>query len=143
MVGPKLHRNNLALQAARLVCVVLYDLPHPTRRQVKSIAGVMDSWQHTVVAATIDSEVVSTGSLMDFFGTDMIVNVATYPEHRGDGIGAQVIGEIEEIAAVRSIGRLSLDARPLAIPFYERLGYTPNPVPPRGPHNSQSMSKIL
>ena len=48
---------------------------------------------------------------------------------RRSGIGAALLRFAEEDARQRGLGQLFLDARPEAIPFYEKHGYTFNAAP--------------
>ncbi|CCW36173.1 predicted acyltransferase [Chthonomonas calidirosea] len=53
-----------------------------------------------------------------------IGRVAVLPDHRGRGVGTQIMQVIESFAHERNLRYLELDAQLQAIPFYERLGYT-------------------
>ena len=44
-------------------------------------------------------------------------------EARGNGLGAALVGTIEERAAQRGLRAVYLGAQTHAVPFYERLGY--------------------
>jgi len=51
----------------------------------------------------------------------------TRPLHRGRGIGAAIVGQIERLARAEGIGRLVLetgDRHPAAWAVYERAGFT-------------------
>lgn len=141
IMGAANRRDDLALQAARLISTVLHDNLHPSHRMIRGLVDLMST--RSVVAATLDSEVISTGSLMKSYGTDKIVNVATHSKFRGQGIGALVMEQLEEIAVGKNATRLALDARPRAIPFYLRLGYEIAPAPPFAPPKTQHMAKNL
>jgi GNAT superfamily N-acetyltransferase len=56
---------------------------------------------------------------------DLVVTGA----HRGAGIGKVLLRHVESEAAARGLGAVFLDARPEAIPFYERAGYERHPAP--------------
>lgn len=51
--------------------------------------------------------------------------VAVAANHRGRGLGAELVGEAEEVAAALGAGTLCLNAQPQVVEFYRRLGWTP------------------
>lgn len=49
--------------------------------------------------------------------------VAVEPERQGQGIGASLVRESEQVAVRHAAHRLVLHARETVVPFYEKLGY--------------------
>ncbi len=56
-------------------------------------------------------------------GIAKVERVAVMGSHRGAGIGAMIMKQIEEQAAVLGYTRLKLNSQLQAVPFYRRLGY--------------------
>ena len=50
--------------------------------------------------------------------------MATRDDQRGRGVGASIIGRLEQIARERGTRTIVINARAPAVPFYEKLGYT-------------------
>ncbi len=49
--------------------------------------------------------------------------MAVAPEMQGKGIGAQLVRQLERIAADNGWNQIAMEARQSAFPFYEKLGY--------------------
>jgi predicted GNAT family N-acyltransferase len=56
-------------------------------------------------------------------GKGKIGRVAVLREHRGKGVGALLMRQVEQTAREQGFTYLALDAQCYAIPFYEKLGY--------------------
>ncbi len=64
-------------------------------------------------------------------GTHYVSRMVTRHDHRGQGIGAQVLSAAEQASTERGATRITLDARQSAIGFYDKAGYAP--IPPGEP----------
>lgn len=56
--------------------------------------------------------------------TGKIRYMAVSPEAKGQGLGLQMINELEEQAQLLGINNITLDARESALGFYQKLGYS-------------------
>jgi predicted GNAT family N-acyltransferase len=72
--------------------------------------------------AVVEGEVVGTGRLLPD-GT--IGRMAVASSVRGQGIGAAVLGVLEEQARHRGLAAVELHAQVHALGFYDRYGYVP------------------
>jgi GNAT superfamily N-acetyltransferase len=52
--------------------------------------------------------------------------MATWPERRGQGLGARVVAAAVEVVRERGAALLWCNARERAVPFYRRLGFQPH-----------------
>lgn len=52
-----------------------------------------------------------------------VQRVAVLKKHRGTGIGAKLMKEVERKAKMKEVTKLTLGSQDSAIPFYEKLGY--------------------
>ena len=50
--------------------------------------------------------------------------VVVLPGYRGQGLGRLAVSEAEKWAAECGFGEILIDSRTVAVPFYEKLGYT-------------------
>ncbi|KNG93794.1 GNAT family N-acetyltransferase [Pseudaestuariivita atlantica] len=75
------------------------------------------------VLATVEDEPVGAARIIPYGTTAKIGRVAVLKEHRGQGIGAQLIHACQHLAAAQGATRTILGAQLSAISFYERLGY--------------------
>jgi GNAT superfamily N-acetyltransferase len=117
----------------------------PTFHTVMMAAGMdaRSSWSRTTVADLEHSLFgVGAGGFLAFAGAEAVGCVgfrpdgshtltlnklATLPNTRGQGIGAALVGAVEDLAAEQGYGRVLLAVSQFnseVIPFYERLGYT-------------------
>lgn len=64
-------------------------------------------------------------------GAHYISRMVTHHDYRGHGIGSDVLAAAEAAAQERGATRFELKARPRALSFYDRAGYTP--IPPGTP----------
>lgn len=110
-----------------------------------SSMGGLDSYNPDLVADTVDDmkgatfvtliddseRVVSMGGLIQPLGSPegIITNVATDPEHQGNGLGSTVIEKLVEIAEHEGLERLGLSPTPRSIDFYARLGFNATKSP--------------
>ena len=53
-----------------------------------------------------------------------LLQMAVHPSHQGQGVGAQLVKELERHAFSNNIAHVVMNAREVAFPFYEKLGYT-------------------
>ena len=75
--------------------------------------------------ATIDGQPAGSARLLLMGQTGKIGRVCVLPAHRGTGLGAALIrAAITELRA-RGMTTAKLGSQTHAIPFYERLGFTP------------------
>lgn len=56
--------------------------------------------------------------------------VAVIPEYQRQGIGTQMMQELELFAVARKVTELEVHAAPDAVSFYEKLGWQPMTAPP-------------
>ena len=79
------------------------------------------------IAVYLDGEPVGCVVLTAVDGSHGAVvkfrQMAVDPDHRGRGIGAQIVAFAEKLAAERGYREIILHARETAVPFYERAGY--------------------
>lgn len=76
--------------------------------------------KYTIVA-TIDSRVIGWVSLDE--GDSRIDGLFVEPEYHGNGIGTELMDEIEEYATEKEHNALSIPAAKDAVEFYEKIGY--------------------
>jgi predicted GNAT family N-acyltransferase len=76
-----------------------------------------------------DGEVVGTGRLMLGDGYAKVQRVAVDASRRGEGIGRKVMEGLDLLAAREGASEMRLSSQADAVPFYERLGYTPQGDP--------------
>ena len=55
--------------------------------------------------------------------TGKLLQMAVHPDHQGRGIGAQLVRGLESHALTKNITSIVMNAREVAFPFYEKLGY--------------------
>lgn len=76
------------------------------------------------VLARIDGEAVGTARLREIGDrTGKVERVAVRADHRGTGVGREIMDRIESIARDRDLERLELHSQTRVEGFYERLGY--------------------
>jgi GNAT superfamily N-acetyltransferase len=73
----------------------------------------------THILCTVKGKPAGTVALLD----NKLRQMAVLDEYQGRGLGAKLVRYLEEIAKAKGIGEIALDARFIAIPFYEKLGY--------------------
>jgi GNAT superfamily N-acetyltransferase len=78
----------------------------------------------THVVVQRDGAVVGTGRLLENDGVAWLQRIAVDTAHRGQGLGAVVVRELEHAAASLGLPRLRLHAQVPVVGFYERLGWT-------------------
>jgi predicted GNAT family N-acyltransferase len=71
----------------------------------------------------VDGEPVAAGRLVLAEGYGKIGRMAVLASHRGQGLGARVLAELEREAAAHDVRDLRLSAQLTARGFYDRLGY--------------------
>ncbi len=108
----------------------------------------IESIRHVVVAYE-NGKAVACGAIKQFEPDAMEVKrMYTLPEHRGKGIAATVLAELEKWAVELSCGRCVLETglkQPEAIRLYEKSGYSriPNYGQYVGMDNSVCFEKML
>jgi GNAT superfamily N-acetyltransferase len=131
LTGTRGRPDDFALQAAWLIHTELKHQKQPRPCVLEDY--VEDMHGRTIVTAILaDEKVIATGSLMTWRTAHerLIIDVVTHPEHRRDGLGTQVLTELESIAAQQRAAHVVLRPVPSAIPFYDELGYIPDPSLP-------------
>jgi ribosomal protein S18 acetylase RimI-like enzyme len=95
-----------------------------------SLAGPIDDAlsgfppeQLVQVLAFLGDRPVSAGSLFVTGATGGLYNIATLPAARGRGVGYAVTRALMALARERGCIEAVLDASPLGLPVYERLGF--------------------
>lgn len=73
-------------------------------------------------AAYEGARIVGTGRLV-IGGKYKIGRIAVRREHRGKGVGGQIVSALLEKAASLGAERVYVDAQPKAVPFYEKYGF--------------------
>jgi predicted GNAT family N-acyltransferase len=91
-----------------------------------ALAGAAASDEPPVNLIACDgAAIVGTARVVRYApGVAKVQRVAVLPEARGRGIGAALMRLAEQIAGKRGDEEMILDAQLIAIPFYERLGYS-------------------
>lgn len=77
----------------------------------------------------VDGEYLGFASLKDNTSIEMAY---VHPFYAGEGVGTALVSALEKIAAARGSETLTTDASDTAVPFFEKLGFTPvrrNSVP--------------
>jgi predicted GNAT family N-acyltransferase len=81
------------------------------------------------IAAYLEGELVGCVVLSPVDGAQGSVvqlrQMAVDPDRQGRGVGAQILGFAEKLAAERGRREIILHARETATPFYEKAGYVP------------------
>lgn len=75
------------------------------------------------VLARLDGQAVGTGRLTVREGVGVLGRLAVLERARGTGLGARLVGAIEQLARGRGLALIELHAQTRAQGFYERLGY--------------------
>ena len=75
--------------------------------------------------ATVDGEPAGSARLLLMGDTGKIGRVCVLPDHRGTGLGAALIRAALAELRARGMATAKLGSQTHAIPFYERLGFTP------------------
>ncbi|WP_135821348.1 GNAT family N-acetyltransferase [Halostella litorea] len=73
--------------------------------------------------AYLDGDPVGAARLRGTGDDAKVERVAVLPGHRGAGHGAEIMREVEGVAAARGFDRVALHAQTRAAGFYDRLGY--------------------
>jgi len=113
-------------------------------RDVDEFAGLLRDWvedagdRYLCAIAELDGELVGMASLVMF---DRVPNpdqprrlagdiqsVYVEPEHRGRGLGRQLVELLIDEADRRGIAKLTADSSEEALPLYRRLGFTESPL---------------
>ena len=94
--------------------------------------------EHVALLGEVDGEIVASvfmsvehrmpSDLLPDGKLGFIFNVFTYPQHRGKGYAAKLMGEVAAIAKDMGLGLLELQATPAGRGLYEKLGYTLPPT---------------
>jgi len=76
------------------------------------------------VLALIEKSAIATGRLLPAAGSEGIMaRIAVLPEYRGQGIGARVVRQLENMARAVGVRHLMLTPHASLESFYDRLGY--------------------
>lgn len=78
-----------------------------------------------VILARLDGVPVATGRVHVWRGEGQIAWVAVLPEHRGAGVGWEVMVALLDAAERHGATRVTLSAQTHALGFYRRLGFEP------------------
>lgn len=95
---------------------------------------------HAVAAFTADGELVAAGFVCPDGGPGAwrVRGMATDPQHRGKGLGAQILERLVEHARDQGAMRVWCNARTPALSLYERAGFERESeefeIPGIGPH---------
>ena len=95
---------------------------------------------HAVAAFTQDGELVAAGFVCPDGGPGAwrVRGMATDPQHRGQGAGAQILDRLVEHAREQGATRVWCNARTPALSLYERAGFERESeefeIPGIGPH---------
>lgn len=72
----------------------------------------------------LDGDPVAAARLREYDeSAAKVERVAVAAAHRGEGFGAEIMREVEGVAAARGYERVTLHSQTHAAPFYDRLGY--------------------
>ena len=126
VIEPSRHPE-IAQQIASLVFDETYELEHTPQILIDNFARSLGR-RITVAAFDDQGQVIATGAVAqsDPPYENMLVGVATRPEHRNAGIGTKVVLELHRLTSEVSIAKLHVHPLPGAVKFYsEKLGYEP------------------
>ncbi|WP_121820485.1 GNAT family N-acetyltransferase [Halostella salina] len=73
--------------------------------------------------AYLDDDPVGAARLREYGDDAKVERVAVLPPHRGEGHGAEIMREVEGVAAARDYARIVLHAQTRAAGFYDNRGY--------------------
>ena len=79
----------------------------------------------THIVAVEDGVVIGTCRLLFRGPVARLGRLAVERDRRGDGIGAEILGEADRIASEAGSESIALHAQTYALPLYERAGYEP------------------
>jgi GNAT superfamily N-acetyltransferase len=123
----------------RIEC--LRDMDGLSEEQEERVRGKLEPYfaEHldrdliVVVAETLKNKLISTAFLVlsewpsnPSFITGkvgILLNVYTYPEHRGKGVATQVVSYLIEEARRIEVSMIELNATPDGKPLYDKLGF--------------------
>ena len=92
----------------------------------KSVESLKDEHENTSfhLIGVIDKKIVACGRIhLNSSAEAQIRYMAVDSNHRGKGIGKQVVKELENYAKMKKVDSIILNARDHAIKFYEKSGY--------------------
>jgi GNAT superfamily N-acetyltransferase len=78
-----------------------------------------DSRNGCILVAEDEGRMIGTGTLVNGEVGRMFV----MPECQGQGIGMEILGQLEQVARKKGLRHLRLDASLVARKFYERMGF--------------------
>lgn len=114
---------------------IILDLrPHLDGPKLTALIAAQAAAGYELIGAFIGGEMVGVAGVRPVItlvrGPHLHLDDLVISErHRRTGIGTRLLRFLEEDARRRDLGKLFLDARPEAIPFYERNGYAFNAAP--------------
>jgi GNAT superfamily N-acetyltransferase len=97
-----------------------------------------------LLVAESGGRVIGFGTI-DITAREQIKQLYVADPYQGRGVGAKILGRLEEIAKSRGMTALTLHATPSAVAFYQHAGYTPiaNTADSEHDHDGVMMSKGL
>lgn len=84
--------------------------------------GLDDACDHAVVTDSMGT-VIGTGRLICAGGTGKIGRMAVMQQHRGAGVGMQILKFLVALAKTKGMQRAALNSQTHALPFYARAGF--------------------
>lgn len=73
------------------------------------------------LVAEIEQRIVGTVAIEDH----ALCTFFVHPTYQGQGIGAQLLNQIEQLAVAQGIKQLTVEASITGAPFYHKMGYRP------------------
>lgn len=115
------------IQFKRVSAKETYEVRHPVLRHglpIETCAFERDEDSSTThFGAYISEKLVGVVSLLHQQSDVQLRGMAVLPSMQGKGIGSQMITKAETHVKAMQISKLWMNARLVAVPFYERCGY--------------------
>jgi len=84
------------------------------------------SWTHFYVALDQD-KIVGCGAIGPYWGSETessLFTIFVHPDYQGKGVGRKIIETLENDEYFKRANRIEIPAGIVAIPFYQKMGYS-------------------